>query len=65
MTAPAFVTVGLVDEHGEHHAMSITSDAVPIAQQQGWHVLAPTLTTKPDATGYSGPEDDDDVPVLW
>lgn len=67
MTDPAFVLVGMVDDHGEAHEMRITRDAIPAAMERGWlvldeamHGLAVQVRTRPDATGYSGPEDDDD-----
>jgi len=61
-----FVTVGYVDEHEEAHEMQITRDCIPAARERGWLVLdeplcgVPVMASKPDATGYSGPEDDDD-----
>lgn len=62
----SFVTVGYVDERQECHEMQVTRDCIPAATERGWLVLdeavlgLPVRVSKPDATGYSGPEDDDD-----
>ena len=59
--AEAFALAGYVDDAGDTQTMAIPVAAAPIARAQGWMVLEPpTVTTRPDATGYSGPEDEDD-----
>ena len=60
-----FVYAGFVDGVGVHE-VRITPDAAPAALERGWTVLdealigVPVCVSKPDATGHSGPEDDDD-----
>jgi len=64
---PAFIWVGFVDEHEAVHEMRLTADTAPAVRERGWMVLdeaaCPTpahVRTKPDATGHSDPDDEDD-----
>jgi len=61
------VFVGMVDDVQDVHEMRITRDAIQAATDRGWlaldeahHGLAVPVRTRPDATGYSSPEDEDD-----
>lgn len=64
---PALIYVGFVDEFGIVHELRLTPDTAPAARARGWMVLdeltCPTpahVRTRPDATGHSDPDDEDD-----
>ena len=60
------VWAGMVDPLGDVRELQIPSDTAPAATAQGWLVLdadrigvTVPVRARPDATGYSGGDDDD------